>query len=370
MKRVMSLVDLQREEIYIKELTEDRPIASLPFAGRYRLVDFALSCMVTSGIRNVGVLLPENKSRSILDHLRSGKDWDLARHHKGLFYLPPVRPENGEKASDLRNIYYNLNFVENSNEEYVLLARATSVYNIDFSKVLEFHRDRGADVTVVTSKAWRGDPCSGLIVEPEENGRVRDAAIRPDMKEGDYHSLGIFLMSKELFCNIVRYAFEHGGTDFRRDAILKQAPGLKFYTYIHDGFSARICSTPAFYLSNLKMLDQSVWQELFMQENAPIITKVKDMAPTAYKEGAKVRNSLIANGCEIHGTVENSVIFRNVRVDPGAVIKDSVVMEDCIIEAQAEIENVITDKEVTITRGKRLRGATNFPVMVGKHITI
>ncbi len=196
MKSVMSLVDLQREEVYIKELTEDRPIASLPFAGRYRLVDFAMSSMVNSGIRNVGVLLPENKSRSILDHLRSGKDWSLARHHKGLFYLPPVRPENGEKASDLRNIYYNLNFVENSNEEYVLLARATSVYNIDFTKVLKFHQERGADVTVVTSRAWHSDPCAGLIVEPEETGRIRDAAIKPDLKEGEYRSLGIFLMSK------------------------------------------------------------------------------------------------------------------------------------------------------------------------------
>ena len=370
MKRVMSLVDLQREEVYIKELTQDRPIASLPFAGRYRLVDFALSSMVTSGIRNVGVLLPENKARSILDHLRSGKDWDLARHHKGLFYLPPVRPENGEKASDLRNIYYNLNFVENSNEEYVLLARATSVYNIDFSKVLKFHIDRGADVTVVTSRAWHSDPCSGLILEPGEDGRVRDAVIRPDLKEGDYRSLGIFLMSKELFCNVVRYAFEHGGTDFRRDAILKQATGLKFYAYIHEGFAARICSTPAFYLTNLKMLDQQVWEELFMQEDAPIITRVKDMSPTEYKEGANVKNSLIANGCEIHGTVENSVIFRNVKVAPGAVIRNSVVMEDCVLEEQAELEQVITDKEVTITQGKRLRGAVNFPVMIGKHITI
>lgn len=107
-----------------------------------------------------------------------------------------------------------------------------------------------------------------------------------------------------------------------------------------------------------------------MQERAPIITKVKDMAPTEYKEGAKVKNSLIANGCEIHGTVENSVIFRNVKVAPGAVIRNSVVMEDCVLEAQAEIEHVITDKEVTITQGKRLRGALNFPVMIGKHITI
>ena len=370
MKRVMSLVDLQREEVYIKELTQDRPIASLPFAGRYRLVDFALSSIVTSGIRNVGVLLPENKSRSILDHLRSGQDWNLARHHKGLFYLPPVRPENGEKTSDLRNIYYNLNFVENSNEEYVLLTRATSVYNIDFTKVLQFHLERDADVTVITSKAWHSDPCSGLIVEPGENGRIRDAAIKPELQEGEYRSLGIFLMSKELFCNVVRYAFEHGGTDFRRDAILKQATGLKFYTYIHDGFSARICSTPAFYLSNLKMLEQSVWEELFMKENAPIITRVKDMSPTEYKEGARVRNSLIANGCEIHGTVENSVLFRNVKVEPGTIIRNSVVMEDCVLESQAEIEYVITDKEVTITQGKRLRGAINFPVMIGKHITI
>ncbi len=370
MKRVMSLVDLQREEIYIKELTQDRPIASLPFAGRYRLVDFALSSMVTSGIRNVGVLLPENKSRSILDHLRSGKDWDLARHHKGLFYLPPVRPENGEKASDLRNIYYNLNFVENSNEEFVLLARATSVYNIDFTKVLKFHIDRGADVTVVTNRAWHSDPCSGLIIDPAEDGRVRDAVIRPDLQEGDYRSLGIFLMSKELFCNVVRYAFEHGGTDFRRDAILKQAPGMKFYAYVHKGFAARICSTPAFYLSNLKMLDQDVWQELFMQEGAPIITKAKDMAPTEYKEGAKVKNSLLANGCEIYGTVENSVLFRGVKVAPGAVVRNSVIMQKSVIEEGAEIDCVIADKNVVITKGKHLRGADSFPVMIGKYITI
>ena len=370
MKRVMSLVDLQREEIYIKELTEDRPIASLPFAGRYRLVDFALSSMVNSGIRNVGVLLPENKSRSILDHLRSGKDWDLARHHKGLFYLPPVRPENGEKASDLRNIYYNLHFVENSNEEFVLLARATSVYNIDFGKVLQFHLDRGADVTVVTSKAWHSDPCSGLILEPGKDGHVKDAAIKPGLEEGDYRSLGIFLMSKELFCNVVRYAFEHGGTDFRRDAILKQATGLNFYTYIHEGFAARICSTPAFYLSNLKMLEPEVWKELFMQEDAPIITKAKDMAPTEYKEGAQVTNSLVANGCEIYGTVENSVLFRGVRVESGAVVRNSVVMQKSVVHAGAEIEYVIADKNVVITEGKRLRGATNFPVMIGKYITI
>ena len=370
MKRVMSLVDLQREEIYIKELTQDRPIASLPFAGRYRLVDFALSSMVTSGVRNVGVLLPENKSRSILDHLRSGKDWDLARLHKGLFYLPPVRPENGEKASDLRNIYYNLNFVENSNEEYVLLARATSVYNIDFTKVLKFHIDRGADVTVVTNRAWHSDPCSGLIIEPGEDGRVNDAAIRPELREGDYRSLGIFLMSKELFCNVVRYAFEHGGTDFRRDAILKQAPGMKFYAYIHEGFAARICSTPAFYLSNLKMLDQEVWQELFMQEGAPIITKAKDMAPTEYKEGAKVKNSLLANGCEIYGTVENSVLSRGVEVAPGAVVRNSVIMQKSVIEEGAEIDCVIADKNVVITKGKHLRGADSFPVMIGKYITI
>ncbi len=169
---------------------------------------------------------------------------------------------------------------------------------------------------------------------------------------------------------MVRYAFKHGGTDFRRDAILKQATGLKFYTYIHEGFSARICSTPAFYLSNLRMLDQDVWEELFMKDRAPIITKVKDMAPTEYKDGAQVKNSLIANGCEIHGIVENSVLFRNVQVGPGAVIRNSVVMEDCIVGADAEIEQVITDKEVTITQGKRLRGAENFPVMIGKHITI
>lgn len=370
MKKVLSLVDMQREESHIRELTEDRPIASIPFAGRYRLVDFALSSMVTSGIRNVGVLLPENKSRSVLDHLRSGKDWNLARHHKGLFYLPPVRPANGEKSSDLRNMYYNLNFVESSTEPYVLLARATSVYNIDFTRVFAFHGKTGADVTVVAAEAWNDDPCATLVIDSAPNGRVRDAAIKPSLKRGERFSLGIFLMRKELFCNIVRYAFEHGGTDFRRDAILKQIAGLKFFAYGHEGFSARICSTQAFFLSNLRMLEPAVWEELFMREDAPIFTKVKDMPPAGYKEGARVKNALVANGCEIHGTVENSIIFRGVTVEPGAVVRNSILMQKGVVEAGAEVDCVIADKDVTVTAGKRLRGVMNYPVVIGKHIVI
>ena len=369
MKNVMGLLDLQRDERMLQELTKGRTIASLPFAGRYRIVDFPLSSMVNSGIRNVGVLLAA-KSRSVLDHLRSGKDWGLARHYKGLVYLPPVRPEHEERSGDLSNLYHNLDFIENNNEEYVLLARAASLYNMDFRPVLQFHQNTGADVTMVVGRARHDDVCDGIVVEMAANGLVMDLAVKPNLKKGDMRSLGVFLMKKAVFLEIIRRSFEHGGLDFRRDVIARLPEDRTVYAYEHTGFAGRICSMLAYYEMNLAMIEPAIWSEMFLREGAPVYTKVKDMPPVRYQPGAKVRNSLVANGCEIFGEVENSVLFRGVKVAPGAVIRDSVIMQDGEIQEGAQLGCVVCDKSVRVTPGKELRGAPTYPLFIGKQAVI
>ncbi len=369
MKNVMGLLDLQRDEMLLQDLTKGRTIASLPFAGRYRIVDFPLSSMVNSGIRNVGVLLAP-KSRSVLDHLRSGKDWGLARHYKGLVYLPPVRPEHDERSGDLRNLYHNLDFVENNNEDYVLLARAASIYNIDFRPVLRFHQNTGADVTMVMGRARHDDVCDGIVVEMAANGLVMDLAVKPNIKKGELRSLGVFLMKKKVFVDLVRRSFEHGGLDFRRDVVARLTDSQTVYAYEHKGFAGRICSMLAYYEMNLAMIEPAVWEEMFLREGAPVYTKVKDMPPVRYQEGAKVNDSLVANGCEIFGEVKNSVLFRGVKVAPGAVIRNCVIMQDGVIQEGANLDCVVCDKNVKVTSGKELRGAPTYPLFVGKQAVI
>ena len=369
MNSVMGLLDLQRDEPRLQELTARRTIASLPFAGRYRIIDFPLSSMVNSGIQNVGVLLPE-QSRSILDHLRSGKDWGLARHHKGLFYLPPGPAEDGKPTGDLQNVYYNLDFIENSNESYVLFVRVNAVYNMDFRPVLRFHQNTGADITMVVSPARCDDKAESIVVRKAANGLVEDISLRPAVAKGESRALGIYLMEKKRFIQLVREAFEHGGKDFRRDVIVPAMAKNTIYACEHTGFSSRICSIRGFYKANMAMLSPAIWEEMFRREGAAVITKVKDMPPVRYKEGAKVKNSLIANGCEIYGQVENSILFRGVRVAPGAVIRNSIVMQKGSVGEFSQLDCVICDKNVVVTPEKSLRGAPTYPILVGKQAVI
>ena len=367
-KSVMGLVNLQKKDTLIKELTENRPIASIPFAGRYRIIDFALSSMVNSGIGNVGILLPE-KSRSVLDHLRSGKDWDLARRHEGLCYLPAARVDKGSRDGDLKNCYYNLDFINHSDEKYILLANGSVIYNMDFSNVLRFHQNTGADITMVYNVETREEPSEGVVLQTAENGLVTDLAQKMVSYEGAKLSMGIYLMEKRTFLDIVKDTFEHGGTDFMRDGLMQRFDDFAVYGYEHKGYVARMTSTAAYYKANMDVLRPGVWEELFMGED-PIYTKSKDEVPVQYKDTAKVTNSLIANGCVIRGEVENSIIFRGVTIAEGAKVKDSIIMQQCDLEENALLEHVICDKNVKITRDKWLKGAANYPLIVSKNVVI
>jgi glucose-1-phosphate adenylyltransferase len=367
-KNVMGIVSLQGSNKEIQELAMHRPLGLIPFGGRYRLIDFTLSSMVNSGIGHVGIMLPD-KARSILDHLRSGKDWDLARRHDGLFYLPSVKTENSAREGDLKNFYYNIDFVKYSNQEYVLLASGNIVYNIDFSNVLRFHQNTGADITAVYNVETSEQQGESIVMETAENGLVKDIAQKEIVYEDTKVSMGIYLMSKKLFVGIVRCAYEHGGSDFLLDAIIRQAGNYSIYGYEHRGYVARITSTASYYKANMEMLRPEIWQGLFMG-GAPIYTKTKDEVPVQYKDTALVTNSLVANGCIVRGEVENSILFRGVRIGRGAKIRNCIIMQKCDLQDNSLVENVICDKNVIITKDKWLKGAPNYPFIVSKNIVI
>lgn len=364
----MGIINLQDDDSKIKDLTENRPIGSIPFAGRYRVIDFPLSSMVNSGIQHVGILLP-NKSRSIMDHLRSGKDWDLARRHEGLFYLPPAKDDQDIRTGDLKNLYHNIDFVDHSQQKYILLARANYIYNIDFDSVLRFHQNTGADVTILYHMAMEEEPDKSVVIETAENGLVEDISIKPVVYQGAKVSSGVILMGKRIFSEMVRTTYEHGGSDLILDGIVRRAHKYTMYGCMHDGYTACVSSTASYYKASMDVLRPEVWEELFMQ-NGFIFTKTKDAVPVQYKGDSDVKNSLIANGCIVHGEVENSILSRGVTVGKGAKVRNSILMESCVIEDNALVENVIFDKRVVITPDKWLKGAPNYPLIVHKNVVI
>lgn len=364
----MGIIKLDGATSMLKELCEHRPVASLPIAGRYRVIDFAVSNMVNSGIGNVGVLFSDH-ARSIFDHLRSGKDWDLARHRGGLSYLPSDPYDGQPVTGDLQGMYRNLDYIQHTNADYILVAQADCVYNIDFRSVLLFHQNTGTDITMVYSKAKADIPGSAAVMKVTDNGRVTDIAKSMTATLGANDFLGVYLMSKETFVKIVTTGFERGGSDLLMDGIIRHMDEYSIFGYEHKGYVARINSTMAYFNANKDVLNPDIWTELFMSDSL-IHTKTKDAAPVQYKDTARVVNCLIANGCEIRGEVENSILFRDVKIGEGVKIKDSIIMERTVIEDNAMLRNVICDKNVHVTEDQWLKGAENYPLIISKGTTI
>ncbi len=369
MKTVVGIINLQESNELLRELAATRAVEALPFAGRYRVVDFSLSNMINSGINTVGLMLPDF-CRAILDHIRSGKDWDLARRRDGLTYLPAALPGTDARKGDLKDIYANLDFAELSDKKYVLFVNGSYVYNIDFQKMLDFHKKSGADITMLYKTVENDKPGRTVVIETSTNGIVTDLAEVKEVRKGQKAVLSAYLMPVPTFAYIVRSTYERGGQDFLVDGIMRHATEQKISAYEHKGYVARINSTEAYYKANRDCLNPDVWAELFMNAERPIFTKVKDEVPVQYKETAEVKNSLIANGCIIQGRVENSIIFRGVKVGKGAVVKDCILMQRCDVADGARVENVICDKNVMITKNRWLKGVESFPYIVTKNARI
>ncbi|MBO7345098.1 MAG: glucose-1-phosphate adenylyltransferase subunit GlgD [Clostridia bacterium] len=356
----------------VPELARIRTLGSIPFGGRYRLIDFPLSNMVNSGIDTVGIITKSNY-QSLMDHVGSGKDWDLARKDGGVIILPPFgdAESNSLYTSRLEALKGITSFLFRADEEYVVMTDCDSINRINYSEVLEYHVRNRADMTLVYKKFDNGTYSAKNATTFDVNANGRITAVNYHERLEDKHSnvfTNVFVMKKSLLQNIVMDSMSHGKRHFMTDVIADSVNSLKIMGYEYKGFYAGITSLQAYYDSNLLMLDEKVRHEVFGDRS--VFTKIRDSAPAKYGNGAIVKNSMIADGCVIEGEVENSILFRNVKVARGAVIKNSIVMQNSVIGENATLNCIIADKNVTVRDKRVLSGSDNHPFYIGKGIMI
>ncbi len=362
----MSVLFASDEDSHLNDLTLHRTTASLPFGGRYRLIDFALSNLVHANITTIGIIT-RNNYNSLMDHIRMGRDWDLNRKNSGISIYPPFvfNTAHDVYKGKIEALYTLRGFMMNASEEYVVIANTNIAFNIDFDEVEKFHIERGADITMLTYKTDDTNPRK-VIVSTDKNNRITDMRFPVASDTGEQLcNLNIYFIKKDLLISLVDNAYAHGAYDFEKDILQKKLDELYIMSYRVTEYVAVIDRIPTYFKHSMNLLDSKVRDELFYKHST-ILTKVKDSVPAKYKEGANVKNSIIADGCVIDGTVENSVLFRSVKVGKGAVIRNSIIMEDGIIMEGAELNYAITDKDVIIQPGRRLSGYETYPMVVVK----
>ena len=358
----------------VPDLVSERLMASIPFASRYRLVDFILSSMANCGIDNISLIVRRNY-HSLMDHLGSGREWDLTRKNGGLNLVPPY----AEKTVSIYNgrveaLAGILDFLKEQKEKYVVMADTNLAVNFDFNALIEAHMASHADVTV----AYKEEPLPIYLIEHRDflkcfyytlaidNGRVTKMYMNSSEPGMQNISMNIYIIDRELLISQINTAYVRGQVYFERDILAPQLERLNVQAFRYDGYVARISSMKSYFNENMKMLDDVNVDALFSAGN-PIYTKIRDDNPARYINGSKVSNIMAADGCIIEGEVENSILFRGVRVGKGAWVKNCVLMQDTVIEADAGVEYVVTDKNATITRGKIIKGTVTFPVYVAKY---
>lgn len=355
----------------LEELTAYRCCASLPFAGRYRLIDFALSNMVNSGIQNVGIFV-RNKYRSLMDHLGSGKEWDLDRKQGGLYVFPPMLDDQGQNyIGDVHHFNNNMDYFFRAPESYVVMTNGHTVYNVDYRKGIQSHIQSGADITLLYLDR---DELSHMCMEPtylnvDSKGRI--LGINRGFPQGlnDRLSLETYILKKSLFLEIIEKCLIEGGKNWVEDGFIQHFDKYMVNGYPCKGYGAIVDSVPGYYYHSMELLQPEVCSSLFYRKE-PIYTRVKDEPPSLYKEGSKIINSLIGNGCKIEGKVENSILFRGVHVGKGAVVKNSIVMQRSIIGEKSVLDGVIIDKGSFITEGKMINRKKVEPLIIPKRSTI
>ncbi len=357
----------------LKDLSDIRSVAAIPVGGKYRAIDFILSNMVNSNITNIGILT-QYSFRSLMDHLGSGKEWDLDRRNDGLFIFPPYL--SGDNTGWYRGtadaVYNNLTFLKRSNEEYVIVSTANCIFKMDFRKLLEYHKEKDADITIAyrdMSDFSREDLSLLGILDIDGDERVLDLMEKPLNPKTRLGSMGVYIIRRSLLISLLEDCAAHGYYDFVKDVLIRNINNLKIFGYNFQGYWRCLSSIQLYYKCNMELLDPDIRTELFI-DNGKIFTKVKDEPPAKYNEEADVKNSVVADGCIVEGTVINSVLFRGVTVKRGAHIKDCIIMQDSIIEENAYLEYSILDKSVIVTRDKALKGELNWPITVGKNVVV
>ncbi len=356
----------------VSELTRRRTMASIPFGCRYRLIDFTLSNLVNSGITHVGVVTHYNY-QSLMDHIGTGKDWDLARRSGGIKILPPyitafANGQNNLYNTRLEAVKTMIEFISCCNEEYVLLSDCDVICNIDLSEMINEHIATGADITMAVKRMYLTPAVKNMeVVDSDADGRITDVAECGGIVSGYRDvNLNIMIMRRKYLENVIMDASAHGYSSFTKDVIGRNLENCDFRIFRYDNYFATINSLTDYYMCSMDLLSSSARDSLFNVKNRPVYTKIRNSSPTVYEEGSNVKNSLIADGCVIYGTVENSILFRGVKVGKNTVIKNSILMQDTLVGENVSLNCVITDKDVVIRDGRTLSGHETRPFFIDK----
>ena len=364
--KALGIVFANMHDDSLGQLTDKRSMASLPFGGRYRLIDFYLSSLVSAGINKVGVIA-KNNYQSLMDHVGSGRAWDLSRKNSGLTVFPPHSlAQEHYYHGRIQAIYNIIKYIENSNVEYVVMMDCNHVCNIDIQAMIDEHISSGADVTMACRERLEGEDAQSDIIAVHcgESGRIDEMLI--NACEPDFMlSMNVFIIGRDLLVKLVEQAHSRMKLFFEQDILSTSLDKLNVHAYKFNGFCRRLYDLKSYFDANMALLNPENMHSLFPDER-PVYTKVRDQAPVRYGLDARVKNTLAADGCVILGDVENCLLFRGVTVGENVVLRNCIVMQDTTIGGDSSLEYVITDKEVTINPGHRLTGDENYPLYIKK----
>ena len=365
----MGMIYTGERDAQLRDLTVDRAVAALPIGARYRLIDFVLSSMVGSGVRNVGVIAQRNYN-SLKDHLGSGKEWDLHGKRSGLVLLPPFLTQDsvGVYSGFLDAIRSNLHYLRRSKERYVVVSDTYMLFSARFDEMVAAHEASGAEITLMYTreKGVRRNG-AGRYIQVEDDGKVTGLEINPTIPRFPCTYMECFCIRRELLINLVDTAVSRGQYHLTRDLLMNgiYQGTLDVRGFENPGKVWHLDSVSAYFECSMDLLRDDVQADLFPQDR-PVLTKLRDEMPTKYVKGCTVKNSMVADGCIVEGTVENSILFRGVHVEKGAVVKNSIVMQDGLTQKGAELQCCILDKQVTVREGQAVIGPRSYPTVIGK----
>ena len=351
----------------LKKITAHRSMASVPFGGRYRLIDFTLSNLVNAGITKVGVITKE-KYRSLMDHVGSGLYWDLDRKNGGIYWLPPYLSSGVRRYSGTIDALYGArDYIKRCNSEYIVLCDADVLANIDISSAIKEHIKNEADVTLVYHNGKLDDIDENTtVLSINKDNRVTKIAFDGSPEKALNYGIGITIIGRDLLTKLVYEANDNDLVSFNEDCLAKKVKQLKIYGYEHKEYVSLLKSTESYYRASMDLLDSAVRCQLFCKER-PVLTKTRDDMPTRYGTKAQVKNCFIADGCIINGTVKNSILFRGVTVEKGAVIENSILMQSTSVGKNTQLSNVIADKNAVIGDDMVLKGTEGKRFFVKKN---
>lgn len=348
----------------LEQLTNHRSMASIPFGGRYRLIDFPLSNLVNAGVTNVGLVIKE-KYRSLLDHVGSGIYWDLDRKNGGLHLMPPFNTRGAKRYNSyIEALHGAMDFVRRCNAEYIVTYNSDVVANVDIAGLVKCHVEKDAEISVVYTNGIRPIAHDDVVsLAFDTDGRISGYADVDESTASDY-SMGICLFNKDVLCRLVEQAYLDD--EIFPEEIFKK---VRVYGFRHEGFASMMDSAAGYYDASMKLLDNDVRRDLFRADR-PILTKTRDDMPTRYGTHSVVQNCFIADGCVIEGTVKNSVLFRGVTVEKGAVVENCILMQGAKVAADVQLDRVIADKNSSIGEGMIIKGTEKKTFLIKKNQTL